>query len=110
MDEPTADREAVAAFAGRVYADWGGAHTIALAYIGDRLGLFRVIADADGLTSEELASRTGLNERYLREWTAALAAAEYIEYDPQRETFAMTPEQTVVLANEGDTAFLGGGF
>jgi len=52
----------------RVVVDTGGVFTIALCYIGDRLGLFRAMADGKPLTSEELAQRTNLNERYVREW------------------------------------------
>jgi hypothetical protein len=37
-------------------------------YLGDRLGLFRAVAAEDAATSAELASRAGLNERYVREW------------------------------------------
>jgi SAM-dependent methyltransferase len=38
------------------------------AYLGDRLGYYRALADAGGLTSVELAARTGTAERYTREW------------------------------------------
>ena len=110
MTEPTADPDATNAFAARVLQDWGGSHIVALAYIGDRLGMFRALADAGPLTSQKLADRTGLDERYVREWAAALAAGEYIEYDRSDQTFAMTPEQVMVLADEGGASFLGGGF
>ncbi len=100
MSDPPSSQEAIAAFAGRVFMDWGGAHTVALAYIGDRLGVFRALADAGPATSQDLADRTGLNERYLREWASALTAAEYIEYDPADQTFSFTPEKAPVLAEE----------
>ena len=38
------------------------------AYLGDRLGYYRALAGAGGLTSSELATRTGTAERYAREW------------------------------------------
>lgn len=110
MSERTLDLDAVDAFAARVFQDWGGAHIVALAYIGDRLGVFRALADAGPTTSQGLADRTGLNERYLREWASAMTAAEYIEYEPADQTFSITPEKALVLAGEGHPAFLGGGF
>ena len=104
------DREKTAALAGRVLQDWGGAHVVALAYIGDQLGLFRALAEGGPATSRDLALRAGLNERYVREWAATMAAAEYIEYDPADRAFRMTLEQIAVLADDANTAFLGGGF
>jgi SAM-dependent methyltransferase len=49
-----------------------------------------------------------MNERYLREWLSALACADYLEYDPASQRFALSPEQAAVLADEGGPAFLGG--
>ena len=78
MTQQPVDPAKIATFAARVLQDWGGAHIVALAYIGDRLGIFRALADGGPMTSQQLAHRTGLNERYLREWAAAMAAAEPI--------------------------------
>ncbi len=104
------DPEAVNRFAAPVLQDWGGAHTVALAYIGDRLGMFRALAEAGSATSQALADRTGLDQRYLRKWAAAMAAAEYVEYDATDGSFSITPEQARVLAEDGHPSFLGGGF
>jgi 2-polyprenyl-3-methyl-5-hydroxy-6-metoxy-1,4-benzoquinol methylase/transcriptional regulator with XRE-family HTH domain len=88
----------------------GVAFTMALGYIGDRLGLFRALAEASRLTSEELAAKTGLNERYVREWLRAMVAAEYLEYDANAHQYVMTEEQAFVLANEDSPMFVGGAF
>jgi ubiquinone/menaquinone biosynthesis C-methylase UbiE len=104
------DQTKLAATSLRVIEDWGGAHRIALAYIADRLGIFRALASAGPATSAELAARTRLNERYLREWAAAMATAGYVDYDSDTRTFSLSPEQAAVLADEGGPAFLGGGF
>jgi len=55
MSEGTLDLDAANAFAARVLQDSGGAYTVALVYIGDRLGLFRALADAGPAASEDLA-------------------------------------------------------
>ena len=54
----------------------------ALVVMGDKLGLYRALAGAGPLTPEELATRTGTAERYVREWLNNQAAGGYVEYDP----------------------------
>lgn len=83
----------------RLTDDFGAAHAVALGYTGDRLGLFRALVEHGALTSGQLAARTGLNERYVREWAAAMVASAYIDYSPADATFHMTPEQAEVLVN-----------
>ena len=68
----------------RVVGDMGGAFTMALGYVGDQLGLFKAMAGAGPMRSPNLAARTQLNERYVREWLRAMVAAEYIDYDRTR--------------------------
>jgi len=52
---------------GRAVVDFGGASIAPLVLIGDRLGLYRALAQHGALTSGELAARTGTHERYVRE-------------------------------------------
>ena len=94
----------------RVVGDMGGAFAMALGYIGDRLGLFKAMAGAGPVTSVELAEKTALNERYVREWLRAMVACEYIDYDASSERYVMTAEQAFVLANEDSPMFVGGAF
>lgn len=83
----TLDQQAVERFVMKVATDLGIGHNGVLAYLGDRLGLWRALADATACTSEELAERCGLAERYVREWLAAQAAAGYVHYDPTSGRF-----------------------
>ncbi len=92
----------------RVVGDTAGAFTVALGYIGDRLGLFKAMAGAGPMRSPNLAARTQLNERYVREWLRAMVAAEYIDYDVTTDAYRMTEEQAFVLANEDSPMFVGG--
>ncbi len=103
-------QEKIEEVAFRVVGDMGGAFTMALGYVGDRLGLFQAVAEAGPLTSGELAQKTGLNERYVREWLRAMVAAEYVNYDPQSQKYLMSEEQAFVLANEDSPMFVGGAF
>lgn len=104
------DNKKVETMAFRVVGDMGGAFTMALGYVGDRLGLFKAMAGAGPVSSVDLARKTNLNERYVREWLRAMVAAEYIDYDPLLEKYVMTEEQAFVLADEDSPMFVGGGF
>jgi 2-polyprenyl-3-methyl-5-hydroxy-6-metoxy-1,4-benzoquinol methylase len=95
-------------FAGVMLNDLGAAMQGALSYIGDRLGIFKALAGAGSVTSAELAARTGLNERYLREWLGAMTAAKYISYDPATMRYTMAPEHAMILADEKSPFFMGG--
>ena len=104
------DETKVKSLIDRVIADRGGSFVVALAYVGDRLGLFRAMHGTGPLTSEALARRAGLNERYVREWLKGMVAAEYLEYDPGADAYSMTEEQGSVLADEASKTYLGGVF
>ena len=94
----------------RVVGDMGGTFTMALGYIGDRLGLFKAMAGQGPMRSANLAARTQLNERYVREWLRAMVAAEYLEYDVNTDMYWMSEEQAYVLVNEDSPMFTGGIF
>jgi len=94
--------------AGRVGDDFAAAHAVALGYVGDRLGVFRSLAEHGPVTSAGLAEQSGLNERYIREWSAAMAASGYISYRPDDATFSMTPEQVQVLVTRNPLNIAGG--
>ncbi len=78
--------------------------------IGDRLGLFKDLAEKGPATSAELAARAGINERYAREWLGGMASAGYLEYDPSSGRFALPPEHAPALAQESGPVFFGGMF
>jgi len=67
MAEENFDRSRAGALARQVGTDFGAALTVALAFIGDRLGLFRILAGGEPMTPAQMAQRAGLNERYVRE-------------------------------------------
>ena len=97
-------------FMGRFVGDLGAAMSAALVVIGDRLGLYRAMADGTPVSAEQLAERTGTDPRYVREWLSNQAAGGYVSYDPAGEAFFLTPEQSLALAQEGSPAFVPGAF
>lgn len=104
------DHDRLMAFIGQVVGELGATVNAGLIVIGDRLGLYRELAQAGPLTAAELAERTGTAERYVREWLNAQAAGGYVEYDPVAERYSLTPEKALALADESSPAFVGGAF
>jgi 2-polyprenyl-3-methyl-5-hydroxy-6-metoxy-1,4-benzoquinol methylase len=95
---------------GRFLNDFGATFHAAMAVIGDKLGLYKTLAEAGPLTSQELAIRTGTAERYVREWLASQAAGGYASYDAQTQRFFLTEEQAFALTDENGPVFLPGAF
>ena len=107
---PTIDEQKLEQFMGQFVQDMGAAATAPLVVIGDKLGLYKAMADGAPLTPAELAERTGCHERYLREWLCQQAASGYVEYDAATATFRLPPEQALALAHDDSPAFIPGAF
>ena len=103
--QPAIDEAKLNEFVGKFVGDLGAVMHAATVLIGDKLGLYKAMADGEPLTAEELAERTGSNERYMREWLSAQAASGYVEYDPASESFRLPPEQAFALTNEYNPLF-----
>lgn len=97
-------------FMGKVVNDLGATESTVLVIIGDKLGLYKAMADSKPVTPAELASRTGTTERYIREWLSNQAAGGYIGYNPNTAKYTLPPEQAMALANENSPVFSLGGF
>ena len=104
------DEERLEAFIGRVVDEIGAALNVPLTVIGDRLGLYRAMADSAPVTSAELAERTGTHERYVREWLAGQAAGGYVEHDPEAGTYLLPAEHAAVLGDDASPVYQGGMF
>jgi len=111
LEEPAAiDGQKLEQFVFRAVDEVGATLNAALVVMGDKLGLYRALAGAGALTPVELARRTGVSERYVREWLNAQAAGGYVEYDPAGGTYTLPPEQAVALTDEQSPAYLPGFF
>jgi 2-polyprenyl-3-methyl-5-hydroxy-6-metoxy-1,4-benzoquinol methylase len=103
------DIEKAGKFAQEVFGHLAGALVSGMIHLGERMGLYRALKDAGPLTSEELARKTGLNERWVREWLYQQATAKIIDYKGESR-FELSPEGALVLADENSPFFLAGGF
>jgi SAM-dependent methyltransferase len=89
--------------------DFGSILAGALVVLGDRLDLYRHLADAGRpLTSAELAAAAGCAERYVREWLNGQAASGYVTYVNGRYT--LSEEQAIAFTDENSPACVIGGF
>src|SRR5690242_21379287 len=92
---PQVDEAKLEEFMGKLIGDFGGTMATMTAALGERLGLFRNLAEEGPATSEELAARAGIDERYAREWLRAMASAGYVEREPDSGRFGLPPEQAL---------------
>jgi len=85
------------AFAGRFLTALNHGALCLMASIGHRTGLFDVMSQLPPATSEEIAARAGLNERYVREWLGAMVTAGVVEIDPVTPRFSLPAEHAAFL-------------
>ncbi|MFZ1154067.1 MAG: class I SAM-dependent methyltransferase, partial [Solirubrobacteraceae bacterium] len=97
-------------FMGQFVQDLGAALSVATVAIGDKLGLYKAMADGTPVSAGELAERTDTDERYVREWLSSQAASGYVTYDASSERFTLPPEQAMALAQDNSPAFIPGAF
>jgi SAM-dependent methyltransferase len=106
METPIIDPAKLDAFVAQAVGDLTSGYTGVLVSIGSKLGLYRAMAGAGPLSAEELAARSGCAERYVREWLNAQAASGYVGYHAVNETYELSPEQAMVLADEDSPTFM----
>jgi len=94
------DEAKLEAFMGQAVTDMGAVISAPLFVIGEKLGLYKAMAGAGPLTSEEVAERAGAAERYVREWLRNQAAGGYIDYDPESDRYTLSDEHALALADE----------
>jgi 2-polyprenyl-3-methyl-5-hydroxy-6-metoxy-1,4-benzoquinol methylase len=110
MTEPSApDRDALEQFALRVWQYKQGEVVSLMIHLGDRLGLYRALDGAGPLTPAEVAGRTGLQERWVREWLRGQAAAGLLDSDEEATSFTLSAEGALLLAREEDSSLFAAG-
>src|SRR4051812_5822305 len=107
---PQIDEAKLEQFMGRAVNDMSAAISAVMNRIGERCGLYKAMAHAGPLTSQQVADRAGCDERYVREWLANQAAGGYVEYDAATGAFTLPEEQALALAEEDSPAYLMGGY
>lgn len=104
----TIDQSRLEQLTGQFVTDFGATLHAATVLIGDKLGLYKALAERGPATGEELAERTGYDTRLVQEWCAAQFVSGYAEHDPATGRFSLSPEQALVLADDSTPAFMVG--
>lgn len=91
------DSQKAEAFANRMLSALNHGAFCLMASVGHRTGLFDALRDQPAMTSEEIAVKAGLNERYVREWLGAMVTAGVVEVDPRSLRFRLPPEHAAFL-------------
>lgn len=109
-DRPQPTDDEVGAYAYTLFSNLAGAVTAAMVHLGDRLGLYTALAEAQGpVTAGDLAGRLGLHERWVQEWARNQGAAKLLEVDDD-ERLSLSPAGVAVLANPEHPAYGAGSF
>ena len=104
------DEAKLTAFMGQAVTDMGAVISAPLFLIGERLGIYRAMAGAGALTSQEVAQRTSLPERSVREWLRNQAAGGYVDYDAETDRYALSDEHAMALADEESPFYILGAY
>ena len=106
MSATEIDEAKLEAFMGQAVTDMGAVISAPLFVIGEKLGLYKAMAHAGPLTSQEVAERSGAAERNVREWLRNQAAGGYITYDPGSDRYTLPDEHALALADEDSPFYI----
>ena len=108
--EPIDTTAQAEALAGRLFNATVEALDLVNVYIGDKLGLYRSLADHGSATPPELAVRARIHPRYAREWLEQQAASSILEVDDpskpedERRFSLPTGHATALLDRDAETS------
>jgi SAM-dependent methyltransferase len=110
MGTTTIDETKLEAFMGQAVTDMGAVISAPLFLIGEKLGLYKAMAHAGPLTSQEIAERAGVAERSVREWLRNQAAGGYVTYDADSDRYTLPDEHALALADEDSPFYILGAY
>jgi len=84
-------------FAERILRMLNEAALALMVSVGHRTGLFDVMAAMPEATSAEIASGAALDERYVREWLAAMTTGGIVKHDGAMGTFSLPADHAAWL-------------
>ncbi len=93
------DQKKAEAFAGQMFDTLNKGATVLMMSIGHKTGLFDTLSELPPSTSEQIALKAGLSERYVREWLGVMVTARIIEHDSNRGTYNLPPEHAGFLTH-----------
>jgi ubiquinone/menaquinone biosynthesis C-methylase UbiE len=106
MIAPVIDQTKLNSLLARAVGDLSAGYGGVLVSLGSKLGLYKALAGAGPVSASELAARAGCAERYVREWLNAQVAGGYVDYHAVSDTYELSPEQAMVLADEDSPVYM----
>ena len=106
VSDTTRDAARVEAFAGKIMGILNGGALSLMISVGHRTGLFDTMTGGTQTTSAELATKAGLQERYVREWLGAMTVAGIVEHDAEAGTYALPAEPAASLGRDASAGNL----
>ncbi len=100
---PEIDMAKADAFAEKMMESLANGSLLLMTSLGHRTGLFDSMSDAAPASCEEIAERSGLNERYVREWLSAMACGGIVTYEPESRRFTLPAEHAQWLTRAGSS-------
>ena len=91
------DRAKARAFTQLMVRHLEGAAVTLMLEVGRRVGLFDAMAQMSAVTSAAIADKTGLSERYIREWLGAMVCGGVVEYAAAEHTYRLPREHATAL-------------
>ena len=106
-DPATVDQDRLEHLIHQFVGDFAATMHAATVVIGDKLGLYKALAEHGPITGADLAARTGYDTRLVEEWCNAQFVSGYAELDGDGR-FSLSPEQALVLADDSTPAYMVG--
>lgn len=110
MTQAALDQDRLHQLLGKAITELGAAANGVLILLGDRMGLFKALADHGPASPGDLAQATHTDERLVAEWLATQAASGFVTYHEDADTYSLSPEQAAVFADPDSPAAATGGF
>ena len=105
----TIDETKLEELMGRLGGFMTGGALCAAIWLGDELGLYRVLAGSGTLTADEVAGKSGCNPRLVREWLDGQVAGGLVDYDAGTDAYTLSAESAFALADDTSPAFVARG-
>src|SRR5207247_3948643 len=94
------DRAKAKAFTQLMVRHLEGASVAIMIEVGRRVGLFEAMAKMSAVTSDAIAAKTGLSERYVREWLGAMVCGGIVGYAAGEKTYRLPPDHAAELPGQ----------
>jgi len=94
----TFDSAKASAFAERLLTTLNDGALCLMISVGHRTGLLDAMRDLEPSTSAEIATKAGLNERYVREWLGAMVTGRIVDVNASTKRFSLPPEHAAFLS------------